>query len=170
MKLIARFLSLTLLAGAAVLYASCDGDGGETKSEQQIQLEALSKTWTLTGAELSGDDTRFDDFTDMKLSISGAFSAGQPNGPYPYTIAGELPTPSPWPRTGTWSFGSQVKSQLIRNPSPGANAEDLEMFYTLTGNTLTIEFNCEGDGCEFAGGSGRVASNEGEWVFTFTGS
>jgi hypothetical protein len=156
MKFVARFLSLTLLAGSALFYASCGGDGGETKSEEETQLEALSKTWTLQTATLD-TDPRTADFNAMKLTISGAFTAG---GTYNYSITGSAPTPSPWPRTGTWKFGADVKSQLIRNPG----TENLEVNYTLSGNTLTLEFEC--DGCDFDGG--RVASVDGVWKFTFT--
>jgi hypothetical protein len=157
MKFVARFLSLTLLAGAALFYASCDGGDGDTKSDEEIQLEALSKTWTLTSAELDGDP-RTADFTGMKLTLSGAFAAG---GTYNYSITGTTPTPSPWPRNGTWKFGADVKSQMIRNP--GSGGENLEMNYSLSNGTLTISFTCTT--CEFDGG--RVSSVNGPWIFIF---
>lgn len=157
MKFVARFLSLTILAGAAIFLASCGSDGGETKSEEETQLEALSKTWTLTSAELDGD-VRTADFTNMKLTLSGAFSAG---GTYNYSLTGTTPTPSPWPRSGKWKFGSAVTSQMIRDPN---SANELEMNYTLANGTLTISFTCVT--CDFDGG-GRVSSVEGPWVFVF---
>src|SRR5688500_668851 len=107
MKFVARFLSLTLLTGAAFFYASCGGDDGETKSDEETQLDGVSKTWTLTDATLDGDP-RFADFTNMKLTMLGTFSAG---ATYNYSITGTTPTPSPWPRTGTWKFGADVKTQ-----------------------------------------------------------
>ena len=157
MKLVARFLSLTLLAGAALFYASCDGGGDDPKSDEEIQLEALSKTWTLTDAELD-NAPRFADFSNMKLTLSGTFLSG---ATYNYSITGTTPTPSPWPRSGTWKFGADVKTQMIRT----SNSENLPMDYTLSGNTLTIEFQCET--CDFEGG-GRVSSVNGNWVFVFT--
>jgi hypothetical protein len=160
MKLVARFLSLTLLAGAALFYASCDGGDGDTKSDEEIQLEALSKTWTLTDAELD-NAPRFADFTGMKLTLSGAFTAG---GTYNYSITGTTPTPSPWPRSGTWKFGADVKIHMIRNPGTGASAENLEMNYSLSNGILTISFTCTD--CNYDGG-GRVSSVDGPWVFTF---
>ena len=69
MKLVTRFLSLLVLAGAAMFYSSCGGGGEDTKSEEEIQLEGLSKVWTLTSAELDGDE-RIADFDNMKLTLS----------------------------------------------------------------------------------------------------
>lgn len=157
MKFVARFLSLAVLAGAAMFIASCGPDDNETKSDEETQLEVLSKTWTLQSAFLD-DVERTADFNAMKLTLSGAFS---PGATYNYSITGTTPTPSPWPRSGTWKFGSDVKTQLIRT----GNSENLPMTYGLNGNTLTIEFDC--DGCDFDG-EGRVASVDGEWKFTFT--
>jgi hypothetical protein len=158
MKFVARFLSLTLLAGAALFYASCGGDDGDTKSDEEIQLDALNKSWTLSSATFDDTDIRTADFNGMILTLSGTFS---PGATYSYSITGTTPTPSPWPRTGTWKFGADVKTQMIRT----SNSENLPMTYTLSGNTLTIEFNCEA--CEFAGG-GRVSSVNGDWKFVFT--
>jgi hypothetical protein len=158
MKLVARFLSLTLLAGAALFYASCDGGDGDTKSDEEIQLEQLSATWNLSTAFFNDTEERTVDFNNMKLTLSGTFSPGTT---YNYSITGTTPTPSPWPRQGTWKFGADVKTQMIRT----SNSENLPMKYTLDGNTLIIEFDC--DACDFAGG-GRVAVVDGQWKFTFT--
>jgi hypothetical protein len=157
MKLITRFLSLTVLAAAALLYSGCKDDGGETKSEEETELEALSKTWTLTAATLDGD-SRLSDFTNVKLSLSGTFS---PGGIYEYSFTGTMPQPSPIPKSGKWKFGS-VGSQIIREP--GAGNENFPMHYTLSGNTLTLTFDCEE--CEYAGG--RVSTVNGQWELTFT--
>lgn len=157
MKFVARFLSLTLLAGAAMFYASCDDGGEDTKPEEQLQLEALTKNWTLQSASLD-NDPRTADFTNMKLNLSGTYS---PGATYNYNITGTLAMPSPWPRTGTWKFGSSVKTQIIRNPG----SENLNVTYSLSGNTLTLDFLCQT--CDFAGG-GRVSSVNGNWRFVFT--
>ena len=159
MKFVSRLLSFALLAGAALFYSSCGGDGGETKSEEQTQLEGLSKTWSLTSADLGGDP-RTTDFPNLKLTLSGAFAAG---GTYNYSFTGTTPTPSPWPRSGKWKFGSTISTQIIRDPATDA----FPMEYSLSGNTLTIEFTCTA--CDYDGGS-RVSSANGDWTFVFTGS
>ena len=158
MKLITRFLSLSVLVAAAILYAGCDGGGEDTKSEQQLQLEGLVGTWTLTSATLDGD-ARTTDFTNMKLSLSGSF-VDPSTDLYTYSITGTTPTPSPLPRSGKWKFGSNVKTQLIRDPG----TEDFPISYTLAGTTLTLTFDCAT--CDYPGGS-RVSSVNGEWVMVF---
>ena len=155
MKLITRFFSLSVLVAAALLYAGCDGGGGETKSEEETQLEALSKTWTLTAATLGGD-SRLSDFTNVKLTLSGTFS---PGGIYEYSFTGTMPQPSPIPKTGKWKFGSSVTSQIIRDPA----TEAFPISYTLSNNVLTLQFFCET--CEYVGG--RVSSVNGNWELVF---
>jgi hypothetical protein len=160
MKFITRFLSLSVLVAAAILYAGCDGGGEDTKSEQQLQLEALVGAWTLTSAELDGDP-RTTDFPNMKLTLSGSF-VDPATDLYTYSITGTTPTPSPIPRSGKWKFGANVKTQIIRDPG---TINELPTNYTLSGTTLTLTFDCEE--CDFDGGS-RVSSVNGEWVMVFT--
>jgi hypothetical protein len=157
MKLITRLLSLSVLVAAAILYSGCGGGGDDTKSEQETQLEALVGTWTLTSAELDGDD-RTTDFTNVKLSLSGSF-VNPDTDLYTYSFTGTMPSPSPIPKNGKWIFGSNVKTQIIRDPG----TEDFPISYTLSGTTLTLTFDCAT--CNYAGG--RVSSVNGEWVMVF---
>ena len=159
MKLVTRFLTLIAFSATALFYTGCGSDDGDQKSDEQTQLEALSKTWTVTSVKLDDVD-RTSDFENesMKLTISGAFATG---ATYNYSLTGNRPEPSPWPASGTWKFGSDVKSQMIRDPG----SENLEMNYSISGNTLTIDFECTT--CDFAGG--KVSSVNGPWVFVFSG-
>ena len=158
MKLITRLLSLSVLVAAAILYAGCDGGGDDTKSEQETQLEALVGTWTLTSADLDGDDKLLL-FTNVKLTLSGSF-VNPDTDLYTYSFTGTLPSPAPFPKSGKWIFGSNVKTQIIRDPG----TEDFPISYTLAGTTLTLTFDCEE--CDYPGG--RVSSVNGEWVMVFT--
>jgi hypothetical protein len=160
MKLISRFLSLTLLLAATLLYTGCKDDGEDTKSDQEIQLEALSKTWTLTSAELD-NDPRTADFPNMKLTLSGTFV--DENTIYDYSVTGTTPGPSPIPRSGKWKFGADPKTQIIRDPG----TENFPITYSVSGTTLTLTFDC--DACDYAGG-GRVSTVNGQWELTFSGS
>lgn len=160
MKLITRLLSLTVLLAATLFYTGCKDDGDDTQSDQEIQLEALSsKTWALTSATLDGDPKE-DDFPNMKITFSGTFV--DENTIYTYSVTGTTPTPSPIPRSGTWKFGADPKTQIIRDPG----TDDFPITYSLTGNTLTFQFECET--CDYAGG--RVSTVNGQWTMVFTGS
>ena len=49
-------------------------------------------------------------------------------GTYGYSFTGTRPNPSPWPASGTWKFGSNVSTQMVRlDDDP-----DLGMNYVLT--------------------------------------
>ncbi len=47
---------------------------------------------------------------------------------YSYTIAGR-PDRSPWPAGGSWTFGSDIESQIVRDPG---SDHELNISYTVT--------------------------------------
>lgn len=157
MKVLARILSLFMLLAVATLYTSCGGDDGPTKTQEETQLDKLkADVWNIASASLGTTD-RTGDFTNLKLTFSGNYVAG---GTYGYSLSGTRPNPSPWPASGTWKFGSNVTSQIVRlDDDP-----DLGMNYVLTDTQLTITFTYTGAG--FAGG--RIEQVEGDWEFIFT--
>jgi hypothetical protein len=164
MRIFTKTFSVVLVAALAVLFG-CGGGGSETPKEK-VQLGKLSKTWTMTSAELNGvDKTAL--FPGFKLVISGTFTKADPEGPYDYAVQGTVQDPSPWDKNGgEWSFVSISgnSGQLLRS-------DNLAMTYTLdnTGN-LTISFECDEDAgnCDYAGG--RVSSVLGPWIFEFSSS
>ena len=157
MKMFSRILSLMIVSSLGLFYAGCGGKSGDTDPVEKVQLSKLSSTWTISSVTLDGAPRT--DFTGFTLTIAGAFSSATPKGPYTYTCAGTRPNPSPWPASGTWKFGANPKTDLLRLDNP-----DQEMTYTLTDTQLTIDFNYTGDG--FAGS--RVNQVSGNWEFIFT--
>jgi hypothetical protein len=158
MNRITRILSLFLLVSAVVFFSNCGGGDDPTTSEEEIQLDKFKAgTWTLISASDGSDRTS--EYPGMTLTYSGTFSAG---GTYSYSsTATSWPSISPWEKAGTWKFVSgSVSSKLIRL------SDDEEMTYTLSNSDkqLSISFNYTGPGFH----NGRVASVEGNWVFTFT--
>lgn len=157
MKVIARILSLVMLAGIATFYMSCKGDDPEQKPKEEVQLDKLKGTWALQSATLDGAART--DFVSVVLTVTGNYAGD--GATYNYSFTGTFPNPSPWPKTGTFKFGANPETQIIRlddDPDFGINYS-----VTTTSLTLTLE-NYVGSG--FAGG--RVEEVEGEWVFTFT--
>jgi len=156
MKALARILSLIVVASAATLLMNCDsGGGGETPAEE-LELNKLNGTWTMTTADLDGTD-RSDDFDNLVLTISGTFS-NSTNPTYNFSFTGSRPNPSPWPANGTWRFES-VPNKIIRRLT-----DDQLIDYQVSDTQLTMEFNYQGAG--FAGG--RVGEVAGDWTFVFT--
>ncbi len=159
MKIATRILSLFVMVGLATFYMSCDNGGGDDQTEEQKQLIKLVSTWNLTSA--TEDGTPRTDFTDLVLTISGTYAE---NGTYNYSFSGTRPNPSPWPGSGNWKFGTNVLSDLIRDPG---TADEIPMTYALSDNQLTISFTVPEGHAGWAGTS-RVKSVTGDWIFVFT--
>ncbi len=159
MKLIKGLLSLVCLGALITLYTGCDS-GDPEKSEEQQQLESLASTWSIATATNAGVD-RTADFPGLVLTITGSFTSD--GGTYQYSFTGTRPNPSPWQESGTWKFGQDPKQDIIRDP--GTDLE-IPMTYTLSGDQLNVEFVVP-EGYECCPGSGRIASVEGTWSFTF---
>lgn len=159
MNSFSRLYTILFIAITLTAFTGCgndDDNGGPSKEEKQLAV--LSKTWTIKSA--TQDIDRTDDFKnpDFTLTLSGAFNAAKPKGPYTYSVAGKLPVPSPWAKgTGVWSFGDDAATTIVRGDGVNIN-------YTLDGNTLTLSFTCTT--CNDT--NGRPASAEGDWVFVFT--
>ncbi|HEX5171691.1 MAG TPA: hypothetical protein VFW11_21075 [Cyclobacteriaceae bacterium] len=159
MKVLARILSLIVVASATTVLMNCDSGGGSEKSAEEVELGKLSATWTMTAVDLDGTD-RTSDFANLVLTISGTYSNSTTNPVYSFSFTGTRPNPSPWPANGTWRFES-VPNKIIRR------LDDNQLInYSLTSNDtqLSMDFNYQGAG--FAGG--RVAEVNGDWSFTFT--
>ena len=156
MKIAARFILITILAGAVILLSDCKGKDPKPSSKEKVQLTKLVAPWTLTNVTLDGA-TRTD-FTSVVLTLGGNYVAD--GGSYTYSFTGVFPQPSPWPKTGGWQFGANPESQLVR-------VEDgVAMNYTLSSNNtvLNITFNYTGQGFQ----GGRVNEVAGNWSFTFS--
>ncbi len=161
MKIVTRILSLLLLTGLATFYVSCGGGGGDDKSAKEKQYDKLAASWSLDNATNDSEDKTLD-YPNLVLLISGSFTE---EGPYNYDFTeGTRPTPSPWPENGTWSFGANPQTDVIRDPGTD---DELDMNYTVTDNTLTITFQLS-DGVFWEGGTSRTKEISGQWTFTFT--
>jgi hypothetical protein len=160
MKMFSRILSLLVIASLGLMYTGCGKDDGDGDPKEKVELAKLSKTWNISSATLEGD-SRTSDFTGFKLTLSGAFDASKPKGPYQYTVSGTRPTPNPWPPAGgTWTFGSAFTS----NGGTMVRSDGVAMTYTFVGSQLKIALTCSG--CNYDG-SARVGEVDGDWIFIF---
>lgn len=157
MKFITRILSIGVLGALTAFYVSCKPDE-PTKTAEEIQLGKLVSTWALSSANDSEDRTA--DFPGLVLTISGTFQPGQT---YNYSLTGTRPNPSPWPASGTWKFGEDANTDIIRDPG---SPSETNLTYSVNDNTLTIEFNIPSGSSGWPGG--RIESVEGDWTFVFT--
>lgn len=160
MKLLTRTLSLLTIASLALFFANCGGGSDGGTSKQKTQLKKLSKVWNISTATLDGDD-RVADFTNFKLTIGGVFNSDNPNGPYDYSVQGNMPDPSPWPGSGDWIFSSITSNQgnIVRDPG---TADEIGMTYKLQSDgTLRIALTVPEDA------GWRTNEVSGDWVFVF---
>ncbi|MCE2936175.1 MAG: hypothetical protein ACK5V5_11590 [Cyclobacteriaceae bacterium] len=114
-------------------------------------MAKLTATWNIASASRDGVAV---DYTGFKLTISGTAGATS----FDYSTQGR-PALSPWKSSGKWSFGQSVETQIIRDPG---TADELQMTYVVTDNSLQLTFTYNGNGFS------RVGVVKGQWVFTFT--
>ncbi len=156
MKYSSRILSLLILVSMTVFFAGCDKGEDNKKSKKDQQIAKLVGTWNFQSGTFDGELEGYDDFT---LVIDG--DAG--DDVLTYDASGRPAGKGPWPMGGDLSFGADVLHDLIRDEG---SADELEMTYTVTDNSLTIEFDFTGTGYE--GDGARTENIEGTWVFNFT--
>jgi len=156
MKFVTKWLSFITLFAALVVLNGCGGDDPE-KSEEELQLDKLRGSWTITSV-VNDDVDRSDEYPGMSLSITGTYKE---DGTYAYTsTATPWPSLSPWKANDNWKFNSATPSTMIVRQS-----DTVDMKYTLSNNDteLRVEFDYGGTGFK----NSRTASVGGNWVFTF---
>jgi hypothetical protein len=163
MKIVARMMSLAVVAGALVFFASCGSDDPKP-TDQQVQLDKLKKTWTIVtpiGAKL-GDDNRTDEFPGFTLTISGNYNSSSPNTPSnaTLTVGGGRPEIGPWPSTSGWEFVNISGNMgTIKR-----TIDDINITYSiLTNGRLLLVFECPIGVCDYE--PSRVKKVDGVWTF-----
>jgi hypothetical protein len=152
MKLVSRIFSLLLITGLAAFFAGCGGDDDPKKSDQDVQLGLLNGTWNASVVEFQGSAPAInhDDFVLTIVAKAGedamTYTTDRPSGP------------SAWPGSGTFTFGSNVKTMLIRG------GDNIAISYTVDNNSLIMDFEFTGDAYD----AGRTSSVTGDWHFEFT--
>jgi hypothetical protein len=156
---ILRAISFLLVIVGLSTYMGCDGGGSPAPPVEDVQFDKLAKTWNVTTVSFDGAqlDLTASGYTNFKLVLGG--TKGTP--PFSYTTTGR-PSVSPWPASGTWEFGSDVQSQIIRYNT--IDDDELAISYTVTESTLTLTFSF----LEDEGYNARPNQVRGPWIFTFT--
>lgn len=143
-----KFLLAAALLGTLLTYSGCGSKKGPTLTPADAQLAKLSKTWKLTTATL--DNAAQTGYANFQLTVTG--TAGQTT--FGYSTTGR-PALSPWASSGTFTFGTDVSTQVVRD-------DGLPITYSVTDTQLQVTFTYNG-----AGIAGRVNNVKGVWVYTF---
>jgi hypothetical protein len=122
-------------------------------STEEIQRGKLVATWLLTN--VTKDDVWQSGYEQSQMIISGSSAKSLF---YTFTAS---PAKSPWPSRGAWVFGNDATTQLIRDKG---TADELPIAYSITGNTLTLNFQFSGVGYP----AGKADAASGNWTFVFS--
>lgn len=166
MKITLRLLSLLILVVVSTFYAGCKKETDDSETEEKKQLDKLVGAWTLEAAN-DGTDRTVDFLTEenppapLVLHVQGNYVEG---GTYNYSFTGKRPDPSPWPESGTWKFGTNKATQIIRDPN---GPEEITMNYVVTETNLEISFVVPDGSDGWPGGTSRISNVIGNWSFTF---
>ncbi|MBY0434841.1 MAG: hypothetical protein K2U26_12095 [Cyclobacteriaceae bacterium] len=128
--------------------SSCKKSTSPGESIPDQQLKKISKTWKVTSVTLGG--TQQTNYTNFQLTASG--TAGSTT--FGYSTTGR-PALSPWPASGTFTFGTDPATQLTRD-------DGLPVTYIVSETQLQLTFNYTGRGI-----GGRVGNVEGNWIMNF---
>ena len=147
-----RISTPLVFLGLILIFSGCGSKSTPAESTQDKQLGLLSQTWKVGTVTLdTKDQNATGAWTNFQLTISGTKGGTTFN----YSCAGR-PTLGPWPASGTWTFGTDPVTQIIRTE------DNLNMTYTVTPTTLQVNFNYAGNGYS------RVSNVSGNWIFNFT--
>lgn len=153
MKITARILSLLMLVAIATFSVSCGGDDDDDKSAAEKQIDKLVGTWTATTVTFEGNPHPLE-HTNFQLVITASGSKTSVK----YEAKNRPVGPSAWPGAGTFEFGTNPNTTLIRD-------DEANITYTVSGQTLTMSFTFSGEPYPAAG---RVKNVAGNWYFEFT--
>src|SRR5882672_1144185 len=130
MKPMYRTLFSLILLGTLLINAGCHKHHGSGPTDEELQLAKLTGKWKTTSATL--DNVVQSGYDAFFLTLTGA-----PGSSTNWYTATGRPMNSPWPSGGTWTFGSAVLTQVIRDK--GA-PDELAMTYSVTDTELQLNF------------------------------
>ena len=147
-----KFLTLIAFLAGFTFMIGCGNDDDNGPSEEELQLEKLAGTWSVSSASLDGVD-RTADWSLMTLTLTTSKS---------YSTSGSNDE-NVWPASGTWDFAGTTGAGLFTvNRSDGVT---ITIGSTLSESNMELSFTYALAAAQM---ESRVASIEGDWVFTFT--
>jgi hypothetical protein len=152
---ITRILSSLVITAVVLFISSCGPESHPEPPIEEVQLAKLANTWKISEVKLD-DVSKKADYANFQLTISGTAGASS----FGYSTTGR-PSTSPWPASGTWTFGANPETQVIRDS--GADKLDITYAVNSDGTQLQLSFDFSGTGYP-----ARVSNVVGKWVFNFT--
>ena len=148
-------MKIGIMLGLTGLILSGCSNEDPAPSKKEKQLNKLSDTWVVTSVTMDGGDVT-PEYAAFELTLSGTANSAV----FAYGVIGR-PLLSPWPSGGTWNFGSDITTEITRDPG---TPDQLQMIYSVTDTQLIVEFSFSGEGYN---APTRVNSAAGDWIYTF---
>jgi len=135
---------LTIMINCSLtLISSCGGDSDSPSKSAEVTAILTSATWKIHSVTVDGTDQ-----TDLYENLTLNFSSKR------YTSTNGQPV---WPASGTWTFGNEDASILIRSDGVEVTIHEA----TNTSLKLGLTWN------ETTMGQGRGSSLSGDHLFSF---
>jgi hypothetical protein len=159
-----KFLIVLALLGASVSFWQCGSDPAPAANPQDEQLTKLSQTWKATAVTFNS--TPVGGYTpsgtpagNFQITMSG--TPGQST--FNYTVTGRpAGVVTPWPASGTFTFGTDFATVIIRNDGSGVT---IPVTYSVSATQLQMTFTYDCPTC--TGYTGKTTNVNGNWSFTF---
>jgi hypothetical protein len=143
-----RFLVSCIIISS--LYSCSNEDETDPVRER---LNLLTKTWEVKTVRLDG--VLKDEYSDFEIILE----ENNTSSVFSYQVSGR-PSLSPWQNQGSWRFGDDITTQIIRDPG---TPDEVLINYSINDNELVLNFSFEGDGYS----SSRTDVIAGQWQFVF---
>ena len=155
MKALRTLLSVAVL-GIVIAFSGCGGGGGNTAPLSDRQFGLLKKKWKVDvnfagggvlygapGSSNTVDSTSH--WTNFTIEVKG--TTGQP--PFSYECTGRH-FPNVWKGTGTWTFGDDPATQIVRDDGAAITysidpaSSKLQLAFSFTGGYTSRVSNVSG--------------------------
>ena len=136
-----RISIVGLILALGIVFSACKKDPVTPKTDEELQLEKLEKTWIVESGSNKVTIAE-NDVTDEWTSFELTFTEGN------YTSSGAAST-DVWPAGGTWSFATDDVTIIQR--------DGIDISINVSDNTLLMTFT-------YTTG-GRLDGVDGNWVF-----
>jgi hypothetical protein len=135
-------VSLPVSLSLLMMLASCGGDDPKPSARDKIKEKLVGATWNMESVTVDGVDR-----TDVYEGLTITFGEGI----YTTTQGGPV-----WPASDTWTFASDDATAVTRGDGIRVDVEATEGILQLSLTWTKTTY-----------GQGRVASMQGQHVFTF---
>ena len=142
-------LLVIIFLGSLVIVSSCKKEKVDPEpSEEEKQIDALSKAWVVSSVTLGGDDVT-DEWQGFELTY----------GNKTYSTIASF-NANVWPSSGTYEFATSNGEPDVNTMLRSGLGDPLPISLNVSTNSLVMSFTYDTDV------NGRLKGTDGSWVFS----